>query len=86
MATASVSLTSATLSWPAASDASAEGPHGKPLRYRLFRDGKVLLDTTGLSTAVTGLVLGEGHVFKIEATRFSSAISITYVIGRSFVR
>ena len=57
----SVTPASASLSWPAASDPS-------PLvRYRLFRDGALLTESSALIFDVTGLQLGEGHVFKVEA-------------------
>ena len=57
----SVTPTFATLSWPAASDASP------PVRYRLSRNGAVVSESSALSLDVTGLHLGAGEVFKVEA-------------------
>jgi len=57
----SVTPGTAALSWPAAADTSS------PLRYRLFRDGALAVETAALTADVADLVLGEGHVFKVEA-------------------
>jgi len=68
LSASAVTPTTATLSWPAASDTPpAPLPPSAPLRYRLFRDGALVSETFALTADVTGLQLGEGHVFKVEA-------------------